>query len=250
MGNKEQLTAEEVFEKRLTEVIQENLNSIPEVHITPEQLYELAKKDKRRRRKRFCKYASMVAAVFILICFTTIIVIQPQNAVPVDAEKNLEKQMKENESSVIIYKSGQVDNSQEPKTIIEKEWGKVKLQKDKLNDLYIPEYRLPNYKFDKLVLEVGMEKMFTAKYYFTGINGALLMIKQSNLSDTGEYITYVEDEGNDMETSWGKAILYKEGDSIVKTTISIKDSIFTITPINCNLTEEEYRSIIEGIEVN
>lgn len=56
MNKKEQKwTTDQIIEKKLSEVIKENLDSIPEVHISPEELIALAETDKMKKRKRFVK---------------------------------------------------------------------------------------------------------------------------------------------------------------------------------------------------
>lgn len=241
-------SSEDYFEAMLSEVIKENLDSVPEVHITVEELIELERQDRIKRRKRMIKYVSTVAAV-VIVCITTLFIVWPSDMVPAVADKDRETTMVENGSTVIIN-SDEENPNREPITIQEEDWNKVEKLKDKVNGLCIPEYVPEGFKFKKVVLEIDTENCFAAKYYLENDNGTVLAINQYRTKNVANHMIYINDKAKYIETSKGRAVQYTNEEAKSKAIIIIANNRIAISVENSNLKEEEYREIIESIKFN
>lgn len=247
MKEKEQeqelLTAEE--EKLLSEVIKENLNSIPEVHITPEELIALVEADDARRRKRFMKYASM-AAVLILVCVAFFAVIRPGNAVPADADKNTEKQVEKNANDVVI-KDQDTEGDSGAGTIEATEWDKVKYLKKENTTLYIPEYVPEEYEFQSAKLNEPSEGIYQLSYAFETKENKKLIIRQKSSNEKYSGTTYAKNSNRKINTKFGEAYA----------TVNAKDNLTTVIFINEDqlltvqgtLTIKEFKKICDNLEL-
>lgn len=249
MNKKEEYTSTDYLEKSLSKMLKADMDSVPEVHISPEELIALAEEDRVRRRRRFVKYAS-VAAVFILICTVVLFAVWPGGAVPADAGKDKETQVDKDGNNVIV-KGENADGENGNSIIIVDDWDKIKNIKDEVNGFRIPEYYPTNFKFEKLTLDAKYGDDYKAEYCFYGDNNSLLQITLRVSDDAGEKLTFVEDKNNIkyLNTSNGKAILYRDNRSISKAVLVSQNNTIKITTTNCNLSDKEYKDIFDGLKV-
>ena len=165
MDNKEaKVNLEKQTATVLAQAVAEELGEIPEVSITIEELKALERADRKKRNRKKVKLVGVVAAL-LLVCGVAAHAALPDGLVaPVDADKNTEQSVQEENGSVVIN-----ENGAEGKGVVtykESNWDKVADMRNKFPDLIIPTYVPDGYEFVELEVEQYSDIGFKAVYKY------------------------------------------------------------------------------------
>lgn len=220
MDNKEaKVNLENQTATVLAQAVAEELGEIPEVSITIEELKALERADRKKRNRKKVKLVGVVAAL-LLVCGVAAYAALPDGLVaPVDADKNTEQSVQEENGSVVIN-----ENGAEGKGVVtykESNWDKVADMRNKFPDLIIPTYVPDGYEFVELEVEhyIGVEYKATYKY------------RRESLELTLEEKTYLENgESASILTGAERKIKTEKGDSYIINETDDKLVVMTIYP--------------------
>lgn len=242
--NREQNEAMETkAAEKLAEALGEDIGEIPEVSITPEELKKLEQADRKKRNR---KRASIVgiAAALILVCGVAAYAAWPKIAVPVDADKNSEQSVEEENGVVVINENGAEGESAVTRT--EKNWDKVADLRKDFPDLMIPSYVPEGYEFVELEIEQYKSVGYKAAYVYKKENSKL-KLEENTYKNQGEIAPTLTETEQTIATKHGKGyILDKKNSKVHIAAIHWDDKSFTIKG---SITEEECIKIIDGIDM-
>lgn len=242
--NREQNEAMETkAAEKLAEALGEDIGEIPEVSITPEELKKLEQADRKKRNR---KRASIVgiAAALILVCGVAAYAAWPKIAVPVDADKNSEQSVEEENGVVVINENGAEGESAVTRT--EKNWDKVADVRKDFPELMIPFYVPEGYEFVELKIEHHEAIGYTATYKYLKENN-VLEIEEKTYQEQGESAPTLIGQQKVIKTEKGNGYIFKESqENLFVATIHLEDKALNIYG---NVDENECIQIINGIDM-
>lgn len=245
MDNKEaKVNLEKQTATVLAQAVAEELGEIPEVSITIEELKALERADRKKRNRKKVKLVGVVAAL-LLVCGVAAHAALPDGLVaPVDADKNREQSVQEENGSVVINENGAEDEG--ITTYVEKSWDKVENMRKKFPELIIPDYVPDGYKFVELQVEhyVGVQYIPIYKYQKGDLE---LQIEEKVQQGQGENTSLLTGAEREVKTEKGKCYILddKRTNSLIAE-LPLSGKSVSISGV---ISEEECIKIINGIDM-
>ena len=201
MDNKEaKVNLENQTATVLAQAVAEELGEIPEVSITIEELKALERADRKKRNRKKVKLVGVVAAL-LLVCGVAAYAALPDGLVaPVDADKNTEQSVQEENGDVIINENGA--KGEGVVTHIETDWEKVADMRHEFPELIIPYYVPEGYEFIRLEFENYVDDGYKASYQYQK-EGLELRIEENTYQREGEDATVLAGTERHFETKMG-----------------------------------------------
>ena len=211
MDNKEaKVNLENQTATVLAQAVAEELGEIPEVSITIEELKALERADRKKRNRKKVKLVGVVAAL-LLVCGVAAYAALPDGLVaPVDADKNTEQSVQEENGSVVINENGA--ESEGATTYRETDWDKAVALREEFSDLMIPNYVPEGYEFVQLEVEHYIGKGYQATYTYRKGNLDLRLEEKAHL-DQNEYASIVAGTEHQFKSKKGKGYIIEGGSS-------------------------------------
>lgn len=247
--NREQNEAmENKAAQKLAEALGEDIGEIPEVSITAEELKKLEQADRKKRNR---KRASIVgiAAALILVCGVAAYAAWPKIAVPVDADKNNEQSVEEENGVVVINENGAEGESAVTRT--EKNWDKVADVRKDFPELVIPSYVPEGYEFVELKIEQYENMGYRAIYEFQK-KDYTLRIEDSTYQEQGENAPILTGKERTVDTKKGKGYILDEKNGhvyMLMLTLDQGGKTLCVSSHSGAISEEEYIKIVNEIDM-
>lgn len=229
--------------EKLAEALGEDIGEIPEVSITVEELKKLEQADRKKRNRKRANIVG-IAAALILVCGVAAFAAWPKMAAPVDADKNTQQSVEEENGVVVINENGAEGES--AVTTVEKNWDKVKDLRKDFPELMIPSYVPEGYEF----VEVKIEQDIKIGYHVTYIykkQELELQIEEDVYREQGESAPTQTDTEHQFETKQGTAYISdKKNENLNIITLYWNDKRLTIRG---DINKNESKAIINEIDM-
>lgn len=228
----------------LAQAVAEEMGEIPEVSITIEELKALERADRKKRNRKKAKIVGVAAALLIVCGVAAYAAWADELAVPVDADKNTEQSVQEENGSVVINENGA--ESEGATTYTETDWNKAIALREEFPDLMIPNYVPEGYEFMQLEVEHYVGTGYKALYKYQKESSELL-IEENTYQDYGEKAPILAGTEQQIETKNGKGYILdeKNGRAIAATVHSNEKSI----NVKGNIEKSECIKIINKIDM-
>ncbi len=206
--------------------------------MTPQQLMEIVKKKKAEQRKRKLRIAG-VAVLFLAVIGGTMIASDTFDA---GADKNPKEEIV-TEDGIVIEDGGWGSSVGQDDVWSTTDWSEVRVQKEMMPQLLVPEYIPKGYEFQELIIEVSETANTMCKYSFTNMHDEVISIDVFMQNEKLE-IRNITNDSYQLDSE--KGIIYVQDYENKIATIYIDDGISI--NIWCQLDDKEIIRIIEGIE--
>ena len=206
--------------------------------MTPEKLRSMAAAENRRKKLRYRKIAGL-AALFLVVIVSAVMVFNSMTS-DVDADKNHKEEII-TDDGVVIEDGGWGSSSEDNWEITE--WKDIKLVKESINELIIPEYIPEGYIFKSFKAEEE-KNIVNVEYIFNNNKKEELIIQQYIHGEKLEATT-VYDSDKSVVCNKGTIYIkkYTENDKAI---IQLDDGI--IIQIWNKLSDYDIVKIVENIK--
>lgn len=227
----------------LAQAVAEEMGEIPEVSITIEELKALERADRKKRNRKKAKIVGVAAALLIVCGVAAYAAWADELAVPVDADKNTEQSVQEENGNVIINENGA--EGEGTTTYTETNWDKVADMREKFPDLMIPTYVPDGYEFVELEIEQRIDVGYEAIYKYRKEN-LKLQIGEKTYDERGEQASILEGAKQQIKTKKGQCYIWsgKNNDALVAKVYSTNEKF----SVSGTIDENECIKIIDEID--
>ena len=239
----ERTTARTEVEKALVKALSADMGEIPEVSITVEELKQLAAADKKKRKKRAMKYAS-VAAVAVIVWATVVFMAWPETVVPVDADKNTEQRVETGDGEIVINEGDGIGESGITE-ITETDWEKVSQYRKDFPALMNPTYIPEKYKFKILNIEKYSKDEFYACYTYEKEKKKLL-IEQRIYRGDATRSSFLTEGTQTTKSKIGTAYIIPKEEDTTLVIVNLKNGDVSVKG---ELDIDELIQILDNIEI-
>lgn len=229
--------------EKLAEALGEDIGEIPEVSITVEELKKLEQADRKKRNRKRANIVG-IAAALILVCGVAAFAAWPKMAAPVDADKNTQQSVEEENGVVVINENGAEGESAVTRT--EKNWDKVADLRKDFPELIIPSYVPEGYEFVEVKIEQDKEVGYQANYTYQG-QELELQIEENIYRNQGESAPTLTGTERKIDTKYGTGyVVNDKSKKIYIVTLYWEGKNLTIRG---NINENEFTKIINKIDM-
>lgn len=238
----ERTETEKRLGKLISKAISEEMGDIPKVTITVERLEELARIKRRAQRRKTLKLLS-IAAIAVIVCAGVVYTVWPETAVPVDADKNTEQKVEENDGGVVINE-GDGNGKMGIVSAVESDWSRVPSYKNTVSGLLIPGYIPEGYRFVKLSIEKFEDGIYECEYLFQDNDKASLFLVQTSQASKGNSTDYMKKYDHVEKSIYGNVYVIAHEERISGTIIKDHERIF----ISGRIPKKELIKIFDGLK--
>lgn len=232
--------------EKLAEALGEDIGEIPEVSITVEELKKLEQADRKKRNRKRANIVG-IAAALILVCGVAAFAAWPKMAAPVDADKNTQQSVEEENGVVVINENGAEGESAVTRT--EKNWDKVADLRKDFPELMIPSYVPEGYEFVEVEIEQYKNMGYKAIYKYQ--KGDYSLKIEGNLYQKhGEDAPTLTGTEKEVNTEQGTCYVLNKKDTNVHIAMVHQDNkSLYIHGEDGDIDEKECIKIINGVDM-